>query len=79
LQSTIALTLLPFQLGNPPQFFPWFGYSGLVQPRVVQLKGEGLPSARLGSAAVVRNKAIAAKASMSRFTVRFSFAKEFAP
>jgi hypothetical protein len=31
--------------------------------------GAGLPSAILGSAAVVRNKAIAAKASMSRFTV----------
>jgi hypothetical protein len=31
--------------------------------------GAGLPSAILGSAAVVRNKAIAANASMSRFTV----------
>ncbi len=33
------------------------------------VRGVGLPSAILGSAAVVRNKAIAAKASMSRFTV----------
>jgi hypothetical protein len=33
-------------------------------------RGVGLPSAILGSAAVVRNRVIAAKASMNRFTVR---------
>ncbi len=32
-------------------------------------RGRGLPSAKIGSAAVVRNRVIAAKASMNRFTV----------
>jgi hypothetical protein len=51
---------------NPSKFFPYF--VGTVQPLGVQV-GTGKPSARLGSAAVVRNSAITATASMSRFTV----------
>jgi hypothetical protein len=37
--------------------------------------GSGLPSAILGSAAVVRKRVIAARASMSRFTVDLLMAK----
>jgi hypothetical protein len=48
-----------------------FSYFGVVQPRMVQIPpvGVGSPSAILGSAAVVRKRARAAKASMNRFTV----------
>jgi hypothetical protein len=55
--------IAPFQLRNPPQFLSY----GREQPLGVQV-GTG-PSAILGSAAVARNRVIAAKASMNRFTV----------
>src|ERR1019366_2895090 len=63
---------VPFQLRNPPRFSSKFGYSGLADIAAFNLDvpvGQGKPSAILGSAAVVRNRVIAAKASMSRFTV----------
>jgi hypothetical protein len=53
---------------EPAAILSQFGYSGTVQPLELQL-GMGLPSARLGSAAVVRNRVSAAKARMIRLTV----------
>ena len=64
LKTHYSPDIAPFQLCRSA------GYFDGVQPRSVQMIwGVGLPSAILGRETVVRNRVIAANASISRFTV----------